>query len=110
MNGFHCCQVNGERGKIKRIHIIDSFHMPKLQADLISMSKLLSNGLNVDFNLIESIMRSQDGKVISMGLLNGNLYEMDFKKVQNRDAVNLVHHGRKMVHVNFGIIGLGIWM
>lgn len=34
-------------GKIKRISIKDVFHVPKLQANLFLMSKVLSSGLKV---------------------------------------------------------------
>lgn len=55
-------------------------------------------------------VRGQDGNVISMGLLNDNLYEMNFKKVHNRDAVDLVQSWKKDNAFEFGITGLGIWM
>lgn len=39
------------RGKIKRISIKDVFHISKLQTNLLWASKLLLNGLKVQFNL-----------------------------------------------------------
>ena len=59
------------------------------------MSKLLSTGLKIQFNLNECIVRGPDGEVISIRLHNGNLYEMNFKNVHIADAVDLVQSWRK---------------
>ena len=55
------------KGNIKRISIKDVFHISKLQANLLSVSKLLLNELKVQFNLNEYIGKGLDGKMISMG-------------------------------------------
>ena len=67
--------------KIKRIHIKDVLHVPKLQANLLSVSKFLSNGLKMQFNLNEYIVRGLDGEVNAIGLHNDILYKIIFTKV-----------------------------
>ena len=66
--------------KKKKNHFKDVLHVRKLQANLLSVSKLLSNGLKVQFNLNNYIMRSLDGDVIVMrqhcdGLYKKKLYQ-----------------------------------
>ena len=39
------------RGKINQIIIIDAVHLSNLQANFLLVSKLVLNGLNVQFNL-----------------------------------------------------------
>lgn len=75
------------RGKIRRVRIKDALHMPKLQANLLPLSKFLSNGLKVQFNLKECVMKGPDGEVIAMGLHNGNLYNL--YKIHGVDATHL---------------------
>ena len=45
------------RGKTTRSHFMDLLHMPKLQANLFSTSKFLSNGLKVRFHVNKCIVR-----------------------------------------------------
>ena len=69
--------------------------MPKLQANLLSVSKLLSNGLKMQFNLNECIVRGPDGEMIVMKLRKDNLYKMNFTKVHRTDAANLAQSSKK---------------
>ena len=48
-------------GKINQICIRDVLHVSKLQANLLSMSKFVSNCLKVQFNLNECIVKSTGG-------------------------------------------------
>ena len=41
----------------------------------------MPNGLKVQFNLNDSILRGPHGEVIVIGLRNSNLYEINFIKV-----------------------------
>ena len=63
--------------------------MSKLQANLISVSKLLLNGSKMQLNYNESIVRVPYGEVISIGLCKETLYEINFTKMHEADAINL---------------------
>lgn len=56
------------KGKIKRICIKYVLHMPKLKANLLLVSKVLSNILKVRFNLNECIVRHTDDEVVAIVL------------------------------------------
>lgn len=77
------------KDKIKIICIKNTFHVPKLQANLLSVNKLLLDGLKVQFNLNEYIVRGPDREVNVIGLHKGNLYETQFSKVHGADVANL---------------------
>ncbi len=49
----------------KKIRIKDVFHVPKLHANLLSVSKISSSGCKVQFNMNECIVRAFDGEVIA---------------------------------------------
>jgi hypothetical protein len=74
------------------VRITYVFHMPKLQANLFSVSKLLSNGLNVQFHVMVAIVRRK-----------GSLYQMTFTEVCEVDATNFVHHVWEAIRWSFGI-------
>ena len=74
-------------GKINRIHIKYTLHVPKLYVNVLSVTKLVSNKLKVQFNLNECIVKIYNSKVIAR---QGNLYEINFVKVYKADAANLV--------------------
>jgi len=78
------------RGKMNRIRIKDALHVPKLHANLLSVSKLVSSGLKVQFNLNECIVKGSDGEAIAVAPREGNLYQMNFAKVHGADAAHLV--------------------
>jgi hypothetical protein len=48
------------KGRIGRIRIKDVLHVPKLHANLLSVSKILSSGCKVQFNMNECIVRAFD--------------------------------------------------
>ena len=64
--------------------------MSKLQVNLLSVRSFVSNVLKVKLSLNECIGRGPDGELISIGLHNGNLYEMNFNKVHKADTANLI--------------------
>jgi transposase InsO family protein len=77
-------------GQTKRIRIKDALHVPKLHANLLSVSKLLSSGLKVKFHMNECIVKTRDGKVVAIAPREGNLYKMAFTKVhEGADVVNM---------------------
>jgi hypothetical protein len=77
------------KGRTKRIRIKDVLHVPKLHANLLSVSKILSSGCKVQFNMNECIVRAFDGEVIAIALREGNLYQMTFTKVCEMHVANL---------------------
>ena len=54
------------------------------------MSKLVSNGLKIKFNLNEYIVKFCNGKAIAIAPRERNLYEINFVKVHEAEAANLV--------------------
>jgi hypothetical protein len=77
------------KGRTKRIRIKDVLHVPKLHANLLSVSKILSSGCKVQFNMNECIVRAFDGEVIAIPLREGNLYQMTFTKVCEMHVANV---------------------
>jgi hypothetical protein len=77
------------KGRTKRIKIKDVLHVPKLHANLLSVSKISSSGCKVQFNMNECIVRAFDGEVIAIALREGNLYQMTFTKVCEMHVANL---------------------
>lgn len=97
------------KGKIKIICIKNTFHVPKLQANLLSVNKLLLDGLKVQFNLNEYIVRGPNREVNVIGLHKGNLYKThDFPRCMERIWPIWHNQWRKTVHVSLGIISLNI--
>jgi hypothetical protein len=78
------------RGKINKIRINECLHVPKLHANLLSVSKLVSSGLKVQFNFNECIIRVSDGHPVAIAPREGNLYHLHVVKVHGMDAANLV--------------------
>ena len=78
------------KGDINWIHIVNVLHLPKLHANLISVSKFVSNGLKVHFNLNKWIIKYYDRKAIAVELREGNFYEILVIKVHQTNAANLV--------------------
>lgn len=70
------------RGKINQICVKDTLCVPKLRANLLSISKVVSNDLIVQFNLNKCFAKTCNGKDI--------LYKMNFTKMYEVDATNLV--------------------
>ena len=79
------------KGQSKCIRIKDVLHVPKLHANLLSVSKLLSNGCKVQFHKDGCIVRAHDGEVIARAPLEGNLYQVTFKKVYMAEEAKVAH-------------------
>ena len=54
------------KGKINQIRITYVLHVPKLYSNLLSVNKLVSNGLKVQFNLSECIIKSCNDEIIAI--------------------------------------------
>ena len=54
------------RGKTTTIRIRDVLHVPKLQANLLSLSKFLSKGLNDCFHVNECVVGGANGDVVEI--------------------------------------------
>ena len=77
------------KGRSRKITIKDALHVPMLQANLLSVSKLISSGSKVQFNKEGCIVRAPHGEVIAMAPRQGNLYQMEFTTVYAADVANL---------------------
>jgi hypothetical protein len=77
------------KGRTKKIRIKDVFHVPKLHVNLLSVSKILSSGCKVQFNMNECIVKAFDGEVIAIALREGNLYPLTFTKVCEVHVANV---------------------
>ena len=100
-------QVMGQK---RRITIHDVLHVPKLHANLLSVSKLASEGLKVHFNVMGCVVRAQSGEMLAMDSMEANLYQVELKKVNgvevstladtstNGDAMVLWH--KRLGHLN----------
>ena len=98
------------KGLTKKIRIEGVLHVPKLHANLLSVSKLSLGGLKVHFNLVECIVWSPSGVLIASAPREGNLYYLHFTKVNgtsmacvaqgsaHEDLVELWH--RRLGHLN----------
>lgn len=95
--------------KINQIHIKNVLYVPKLHANLLSVNKLMSNGLNVQFNLNEWIVKSYNDEVIAIIPRKCNLYEINFVKVHEAETTNLMQFQQEMTLSNFGTTALAIW-
>ena len=77
------------RGKINKIRINKYVHVPKLHANLLSVSKLVSNGLKVQFNN-ECVIQASDAHPVAIAPREGNLYHLHVLKVYEKNAANSV--------------------
>lgn len=99
-----------DKGQPKRITIREVLHVPKLHANLLSVSKLALGGLKVQFNNVGCVVRSPSGMLIASAPREGNLYLLRFSKVNgssfacvaqgsaHEELVNLWH--RRLGHLN----------
>jgi hypothetical protein len=69
------------KNSINQTHIKYILHVSKLHANMLSMSKLVSNDLNVLFKLNECIVKSCHSEAIAIAPREGKLYEINFVKV-----------------------------
>ena len=65
------------KGCAQSIKMHDVFHVPNLQLNWLSMSKLTWRGLKVHFQSLESVVRATNGKMLAVASLKSNLYQLD---------------------------------
>ena len=97
------------RGQSRRIRIKDALHVPKLQVNLLSVSKLVSSGTKVQFNKEGCILRASNGDVLVQAPREGNLYQVTFTKVYEADAANLAQSSTKQGELELWHRRLGHW-
>ena len=106
--GMGCIVVEVDvRGQSRSIRIQDVLHVPKLHANLLSVSKLVSQDLKVQFNNKGCVLRAPNGEMIVMAPKEGNLYQLRFKTVNGtrracvaRDATH--EHSLELWHKRLG--------
>lgn len=99
--------VEGQR---RRIVVHDVLHVPKLHANLLSVGKLVSRGLVVQFNTKGCAVRTREGELIATSSMDANLYRLELKVVSGADVSCLAHTSangplmelwhRRMGHLN----------
>ena len=77
-------------GIMNQIRIKDMHYVPKLHPNLLSVSKIVLNGLKAHFNLNEYIVKSCNGEAIVIAPRERNFYEINFVKVHEAKVANLV--------------------
>ena len=79
------------KSKLQRIRFKDVLHMPKLHANLLSVSKLVSGGLKVHFSMMGCVVRAAHIKMLATTSREGNLYQVVCKKVNVVEVATLAH-------------------
>ena len=77
------------KDEIKRMHIKNILHVPKLQENLLSVNKFLSNRLELKFNLNKRLIKAPNDEVVAITLCECKLYQMNSIKMYTKDAGNL---------------------
>jgi transposase InsO family protein len=106
--GIGCIVVEVEvKGQLRTIHIQDVLHVPKLHANLLSVSKLVSQDLKVQFNNKGCILGAPNGGTIVTASREGNLYQLKFKVVNGTSMACLAQgplhqHSLELWHKRLG--------
>src|SRR6476646_2983791 len=79
------------KGQVMKIRIHDVLHMPKLNANLLSVSKLVSRGLKVHFNMMGCVVWARDGEMLALTRMEANLYHLELKGVNGAEVSSLAH-------------------
>ena len=69
----------------------DVLHVPDLHSNLLSMSKLISRGLKVHFNLFGCVVRASNGEMLAVASLESNLHQLDTNIVNGAEISFLAH-------------------
>ena len=83
------------RGRSKKIRIKDVLHVPKLHANLLSVSKLVSSGMKMQFNVDGCTLRAPNEDVLSVAPREDNLYQVTFTNVHGVNVANLAQPSTK---------------
>lgn len=94
------------RGCLKKITIKDALRVPKLQGKLLSISKLVANGVKVQFIVDGCVLRAPNRDFLAIAPCEGNLYQVTFTKLHEADATNVVQSSTKTRDVVFVVDGI----
>jgi transposase InsO family protein len=92
---------------MRKIRIQDALHVPKLHANLLSVSKLVAQGLKVEFNNQGCVLATRSGEMIVTVPKLGNLYQLEFKTVNDSSTASvaqaaLVQDSMELWHKRLG--------
>jgi hypothetical protein len=73
----------------KNIRIKDVLHVPKLQANVHSVSKFVSGGMKAQFNIDGCTLKAPNGDVLAVASREDNMYQVTFAKAHEADVANL---------------------
>lgn len=68
----------------------NALHLYKLHVKLFYVNKFVSNSLMVKFNLKKHIVKFYNDEAIAIQPRKGNFYKINFVKVDEMDAANLL--------------------
>ena len=95
-------------GCTKRLRFKDVLYVPKLQSNLLSVSKIVEGGLNVQFGALGCSVKTQNGETQAIASQDGKLFRLRCKTVirgeraqvatSTKDGLVLWH--QRMGHLN----------
>ena len=95
------------KGRARSIRMHDVFHVPDLHSNLVSVSKLISRGLKVQFNLLGCVVRVSNGEMLAVASLESNLHQLDTNVVNEAEMSSLAYsngnsHSLELWHKKLG--------
>lgn len=69
------------KGMSKRMTLKDVLYVLKMKKNLLSVSKLVTNGCKVQFDMNGCFVITMEGKEVAKGTRNNNLYTINCKKI-----------------------------
>jgi hypothetical protein len=69
------------KGTSKRIPLKDVLHVPKMKKNLLLVSKLVTHGCKVQFDMNGCFVTTMEGKEVAKGTRNGKLFIIDCTKI-----------------------------
>jgi hypothetical protein len=76
-------------GCTKRSRFKDVLYVPKLQSNLLSVSKIVEGGLNNQFGALGCLVKTQNGQTQAIASQDGNLYRLRFKTVHRTESAQV---------------------
>ena len=93
------------RDNTKRIRFHDVLYVPKLQSNLLSVSKIVQGGLNVEFGALGCTVKDDHGHTLALAARVNNLYRMRCTKVSGSEDAKVAaskEEGLKLWHRRMG--------
>ena len=78
-------------GRARSIQIYDVLHIPNLHSNLLSVSKLITRALKVQFNLLGCVVKMNNREMLAMALLESNLCLLDLNMMNETKMSSLAH-------------------